>query len=210
MSSCPLEDAVGTSGRRVAIGSSVVQTWPPCIRSVKCRVIRQVHYKNLFCNNNSAPNWCLTATVHVSNASSCLKMQNVVQNSAPESVGNCVKHEVVLHGANAATQATSTSQIKSHPNSVPKFNHHKGSSLSNSVQIGNFSHKTVTVAEKAPNSASHQAELALHQVKQSRPYHQYMPDSSDSDSDDVLSVSCVLQRTAPNPNHLMILDFFVE
>lgn len=118
-------------------------------------------------------------------------MQNVVQNSATESVGNCVKHEVVLHGANAVTQATSTSQTKAQSNSVPKFNNHKSSSLSNSAQITNFSHKTVTVTEKALSLGTHQAELAVHQVKQSRPYHQYMPESSDSDSDDILSVSCV-------------------
>lgn len=50
--------------------------------------------------------------------------------------------------------------------------------------------QTVTVTDLA-SSSSNTTDIAVQQVKQGRSY-QYMPDSSDSDSDDILSVSCHL------------------
>ena len=121
-------------------------------------------------------------------------MQNVVQ-PASESVGNCVKqHEVGLHRANPAIPATSTSSAKpskSQGNSVPKTSQNAGRSQTSAQQThpSNLNHKTVTVTDLASSSTALATEIAIQQVKQSRSFHQYMPDSSDSDSDDVLSVS---------------------
>lgn len=135
-------------------------------------------------------------------------MQNVVQNSASESVGNCVKqhevgHRALANPAAAATPATSAASAKpskpSQGNSVPKSNHSAGRSNNHPTSTHlhhhqpappNLNHKTVTVTDLANSCSTALAtEIAIQQVKQSRSYHQYMPDSSDSDSDDVLSVS---------------------
>lgn len=134
-------------------------------------------------------------------------MQNVVQNSASESVGNCVKQHEVGHRAlanpAAATPATSAASAKpskpSKGNSVPKSNHIAGRSNNHPTSTHqpptpNLNHKTVTVTDLATSCSTALAtEIAIQQVKQSRSYRQYMPDSSDSDSDDVLSVSCFLK-----------------
>ncbi len=139
-------------------------------------------------------------------------MQNVVQNSASESVGNCVKqhevgHRALANPAAAATPATSAASAKpskpSQGNSVPKSNHNAGRSNNHptSTQLHhqppppNLNHKTVTVTDLANSCSTALAtEIAIQQVKQSRSYQQqFMPDSSDSDSDDVLSVSCLLK-----------------
>ena len=139
-------------------------------------------------------------------------MQNVVQNSAAESVGNCVKHEVVGHRAIPATPTSSTcaKPVKSHCNSVPKSNHNsnKGSSYPNLSQPPHLNHKTVAPSDKALSLNTLATETAIQQVKQSRSY-QYMPDSSDSDSDDVLSVS-LIWWSYQVLNHLMILDLFLQ
>lgn len=139
-------------------------------------------------------------------------MQNVVQNSVSESVGtgNCVKqhevgHRALANPAAAATPATSTASAKpskpSQGNSVPKSNHNAGRSNNHPTSThhqpppppNNLNHKTVTVTDLANSCSTALAtEIAIQQVKQSRTYHQYMPDSSDSDSDDVLSVSAFL------------------
>jgi hypothetical protein len=143
-------------------------------------------------------------------------MQNVVQNSATESVGNCVKHEVGHQRANeppattshqhSTSLSTSTcaklSNSSHHCNSVPKANHSTTNSKGNFLSPSNISttgphhrqppdpssssgrNSTKTVAETT--SAT---ELALKHKQRRSYHHQYMPDSSDSDSDDVLSVS---------------------
>ena len=124
-------------------------------------------------------------------------MQNVVQNSTTESVGNCVKHEVG-HRANPAaptSAACAKPSSNSHCNSVPKTNHNTskvGLSAPAQACLSSFGRKAVAVTElPSSNSSVLATELALQQVKRSRSYHQYMSDNSDSDSDDVLSVSCL-------------------
>ena len=108
-----------------------------------------------------------------------------------------MKHEVVVgHRANPSalnpTAQTNAVHGKSIANSVPKFNQNS-TNKDIKAQISQFNHKTGAVTEKSQIATgtrdSSGEPAAANQVKHSRAYHQYMPDSSDSDSDDVLSVS---------------------
>ena len=118
-----------------------------------------------------------------------------------------------------ATSSSSAKPSKSQGNSVPKSSQNAGRSQTTSAQQthpSNQNHKTVTVTDLASSSTALATEIAIQQVKQSRSYHQYMPDSSDSDSDDVLSVSCriivkmfsvhIVEKLVQHPSQLVETD----
>lgn len=129
-------------------------------------------------------------------------MQNVAQKSAAaESVGgNCVKqHEVGVHRVATASSAsvssftTTTSTAGSSKPSKSVGNSLNAKSRTQEVnQHQQHPHsgqkQTVTVTDLASSNLSSNTEAAVQQIKQGRSY-QYMPESSDSDSDDILSVS---------------------
>jgi len=129
-------------------------------------------------------------------------MQNVAQKSAAaESVGgNCVKqHEVGVHRvatASSASVSSFTTTTSSTAGSSSKPSKSVGNSLNakSRTQEVNQQHphsgqkQTVTVTDLASSNLSSNTEAAVQQIKQGRSY-QYMPESSDSDSDDILSVS---------------------
>lgn len=118
-----------------------------------------------------------------------------------------VGHRALANPAAATAPATSAASAKpskpSKGNSVPKSNHIAGRSNNHPTSTHhhhqppptNLNHKTVTVTDLANSCSTALAtEIAIQQVKQSRSYQQqFMPDSSDSDSDDVLSVSSFLK-----------------
>ena len=158
-------------------------------------------------------------------------MQNVVQNSATESVGNCVKHathEVGHRGANpsatpsiTSTCAKPSNSSHNHCNSVSKSpapNHSSGTASKGNftsscsattttihrptLEPGRNTTKTasaVKVTESSTTSTALVTDLTLQQRRRRSYHHQYMPDSSDSDCDDVLSVSILLLTQAIIP-----------
>lgn len=128
-------------------------------------------------------------------------MQNVAQKSAAaESVGgNCVKqHEVGVHrvatASSASVSSSSTTTTSTAGSSKPSKSVGNSLNAKSRTQEVHQQHphsgqkQTVTVTDLASSNLSSNTEAAVQQIKQGRSY-QYMPESSDSDSDDILSVS---------------------
>ena len=109
------------------------------------------------------------------------------------------QHEVGVHRvatASSASVSSFTTTTSSTAGSSSKPSKSVGNSLNakSRTQEVNQQHphsgqkQTVTVTDLASSNLSSNTEAAVQQIKQGRSY-QYMPESSDSDSDDILSVS---------------------